>query len=57
MSLLICNRKKTRVLKIFDVDAEFTKFENVTILKSVETEEQAPMVEHVERKLLFMGGI
>ena len=54
--MIVCNRHKTRVLKIFDIDSEFTKFENVTILESIETEEQAPIVEHVERRLLFIGG-
>lgn len=56
-SLLICNRQKTRILKFFEVDPEFTKVDNATVLESIETEENAPIVEHVARKILFVGGI
>lgn len=39
------------------MDPELSKFDNPTILESIETEANAPMVEHISRKILFIGGI
>ena len=39
------------------MDPELNRFENLAILDSIGTEKSAPMVEHVARKILFIGGI
>lgn len=55
--LLILNRQKSKILKIYETDRELTKFDNQFLLESIETDDISPMLEHDKKNLLFVGGI
>ena len=45
------------MLKLYEVDKDFNNCDNMSILESIETLEDSPIVEHKSRQLMFVGGI